>query len=191
LSKVLDELEQSGFITLFSGYGKKVKETIYRLTDAYSLFYLTYIEPLGKGSQVDFAKFSDLPSWKSWSGYAFENVCFTHIEQIRKALGIAGVATSVSSFISQPTTEIPGTQIDLVIDPNDQSINICEAKFSTSPYLLTKQDIESFRRKKEAFQSHTQTPKHLFLTLIAAHGVVDNRYRSDIDQVIVLDDLFG
>jgi len=191
LSKVLDELEQSGFITLFSGYGKKVKETIYRLTDAYSLFYLTYIEPLGKGSQVDFAKFSDLPSWKSWSGYAFENVCFTHIEQIRKALGIAGVATSVSSFISQPTTEIPGTQIDLVIDRNDQSINICEAKFSTSPYLLTKQDIESFRRKKEAFQSHTQTPKHLFLTLIAAHGVVDNRYRSDIDQVIVLDDLFG
>jgi uncharacterized protein len=190
-SKTLDELVQSGFITLFSGYGKKVKETIYRLTDAYSLFYLTYIEPLGKGSQVDFTKFSDLSSWKSWSGYAFENVCFTHIEQIRKALGIAGVATSVSSFIGQATAEIPGAQIDLVIDRNDQSINICEAKFSQSPYQLSKQDIENLQRKKTSFLYHTQTSKHLFLTLIAAQGLVDNSHRSSIDQVISLDDLFG
>ena len=90
-------METSGFITIYGGYGKKVKESLYRLTDAYSLFYLTFLEPLGKSSQLDFTSLSDLPSWKAWSGYTFENICLTHIAQIRKALGISGIFTSISS----------------------------------------------------------------------------------------------
>ena len=26
--------------------------------------------------------------WKIWSGYAFEALCFKHIEQVKEALGI-------------------------------------------------------------------------------------------------------
>ena len=191
LSEYLDELEKSGFLTIYGGFGKKVKGSLYRLTDQYSLFYLTFIEPLGKGNQMDFAQLSDLPKWKTWSGYAFENVCLTHIQPIRKALGISGMATSAASFIARPKDGLPGTQIDLLIDRSDRSINLCEMKFSTTPYTVTKKDAENIQNKKAVFRYHTKTNKHLFVTLVSAMGAMENSHRINyMDQLVTMDNLF-
>jgi len=191
LSKLLEELTQSGFIKVYGAYGKRIKESLYRLIDFYSFFYLTFIVPLGKGSQMNFTKLSDLPKWKSWSGYTFENVCFLHIDTIRKALGISGVASSISSFIAKPKDGLPGTQIDLLVDRSDQSINLCEIKHSISDYKVTKKDAENIQNKKRIFNYHTKTKKHIFITLITTMGIVENDHRVNyIDQVVVLDDLF-
>jgi uncharacterized protein len=192
LTELLDELEKSGFITIYSGFGKKVKESLYRLTDFYSLFYLTYIEPLGKHSKIEFTQLSDLPKWKIWSGYTYETVCITHINQIRRTLGISGIATSVSTFIAAPKDGLPGAQIDLIIERSDQSINLCEIKYSTSYYEVSKRDAEDFSSKKRVFQYHTKTNKHLFLTLITTVGVIENSQKiNQVDQVVILDDLFS
>ncbi|MFM9950342.1 MAG: AAA family ATPase, partial [Saprospiraceae bacterium] len=43
-SLVLEELEQSGFISSYFPFGKIKKEKLYRLTDEYSLFYLQFVE---------------------------------------------------------------------------------------------------------------------------------------------------
>jgi hypothetical protein len=192
LTDILNELEQSGFIGIYNGYGKKVKDAVFRLTDFYTLFYLTFIEPLGKHSQVDFTQLSDLPKWKTWSGYAFENICLTHINPIRKALGINGISSSVSSFYAAASGGLNGAQIDLLIDRRDQSINICEIKFSQDMYEVSKQDVENIANKKFVFRHHTATQKHLFTTLITTFGAVNNSNRVNyIDQIVVLDDLFG
>jgi len=42
LTEILKELSQSGFIGIYNGHGKKSRESLYRLTDAYSLFYLNF-----------------------------------------------------------------------------------------------------------------------------------------------------
>jgi uncharacterized protein len=192
LSELLDELEMSGFINTYNGYGKKVKDTLFRLSDPYSLFYLTFIEPLGKNTSLDFAQLSNLPQWKAWCGYTFENICLTHIVPIRKALGIAGITSSVSSFLASEEAGMSGAQIDLLIDRADQSINLCEIKFSTTDYELTKKDISNIENKKKVFIYHTGTKKHLFVTLITTMGVVNNSHKINyIDQVITLDDLFA
>ncbi len=191
LTEILDELEKSGFILAYSGYGKKVKEVLFRVSDFYSLFYLTFIEPLGKGSQVDFTALSDLPKWKAWSGYSFENICLTHVNQIRKALSIAGVASSVSSFIAAPKDGLKGAQIDLIIDRNDQTINICEIKFSVAAYQVSKKDVDNISNKKQVFRYHTKTKKHLFTTFITTMGVIENAHKiNHVDQVVTMDDLF-
>lgn len=192
LSAILNELHQSGFIEIYAGYGKKKRQSLYRLTDAYSLFYLTFMEPLGVHTKLDFTKWSDLPNYKAWSGYAFENICLTHIDQIRKALGISGISTTVSSFIAKPTDELSGAQIDLVIDRSDQCINLCEIKYSISDYTLTKQAASNLENKKKVFLHHTKTKKHLFTSLITTFGVAENAHRlNHIDQVVTLDDLFS
>lgn len=191
LSQFLKELSQSGFIKIYNGFGKKSRQSLYRLTDPYSLFYLTFIEPLGPEKNIDFTKLSDLPHYKSWSGYAFENLCLVHIKQIRNALGISGIYTSISSFFAKQSMDIPGAQIDLVIDRGDQSINLCEIKFSSSEYEVSKTDVENFQRKERVFQHHTKTKKHIFATLITTFGVLENKHRlNHIDQVILLEDLF-
>ena len=191
LSEILEELTMSGFVTTTGGYGKKIRESIYRLTDFYTLFYLTYIEPLGIGSQLDFTQFSDLPKWKTWSGYAYENICLMHVPQIRKALGINGIASKIASFVAKPKDGYSGAQIDLLIERNDQTINVCEIKFSAAPYEVSTTDVKNFENKKNVFRYHSKTNKHLFLTLITTFGVVENANRLySVDQVVVLDDLF-
>jgi uncharacterized protein len=70
--------------------------------------------------------------------------------------------------------------------------NVCEIKFSSDVYDVTKQEVENIVHKKTVFQYHTKTTKYLFTTLIPTLGAVNNSNRLNyIDQVVTFDDLFG
>jgi uncharacterized protein len=191
LTETLDELIQSGFISSGSPLQKKKKDTIYRLTDEYSLFYLRFIEgQKGKGVR-DYSFFQTL-QWKTWSGYAFENVTLKHVDQLKTVLGIKGIYSTQGSFIARATEDQPGIQIDFLIDRSDMTINVCEAKFYTSEIEVTATDARQLRSKVEVFRKISQTRKHIFLTLITTFGLKSNKHSIGlIDQVIIMDDLFN
>lgn len=107
-------------------FGKKKKDLLYRLTDEYSLFYLQFMENKKQEGAGTWQHLSQTQSYKTWSGYAFENICLKHIPEIKKALGISGVYSLLSSFYKKGTATEPGAQIDLLIDRNDQFINLFE-----------------------------------------------------------------
>jgi uncharacterized protein len=191
LTDILKELSQSGFIGIYNTHGKKSRESIYRLTDAYSLFYLNFLEPLGDNAHVDFTRLSELPKWKAWSGYAYENICLYHVDQIRESLSIKGMYSTASSFFAPPKDGYAGTQIDLIIDRNDNSMNICEIKFSEGDYTVTKKDVDNINLKKQIFRYHTGTQKHLFTTLITTFDIAENVHKlNHIDQVVTMEGLF-
>lgn len=188
-TQILDELEQCGFIRKYTPIGKKNRDSLYQLTDQYTLFYYKFIENKtgGNGSWV---KQADSPLFKAWSGYAFEQVCFCHIKNIKSALGIDGIQTEVSSWTS--STSEKGAQIDLVIERKDQVINVCEMKFSTAPFTITKAYAENLRNKLGAFRLETKTKKAVFLTLITTYGVTENQYKGELVQnEIEMGALFG
>lgn len=170
-SKLLEELEQSDFITVNYPYGKVKKEALYRLVDEFSLFYLKFIY---KKKNINWQQLSATPAYKTWSGYAFENICFKHIDKIKAALGIASVYTEQSSFYYKGSTSSPGTQIDLLIDRNDNVINICEAKFYDRAFSLDKKYAEDLRNTMRIFRERSKTRKSLFLTFISSFGLVPN-----------------
>ena len=62
------------------------------------------------------------PTHRSWSGLAFERVCMLHIEQIKAALGISGVA-SVAYTWTAPATSDGGSgywlKSNIARKPND------------------------------------------------------------------------
>ena len=190
-SKTVKELQQSGFIKAFAGMGKKKKDILYRLTDAYSLFYLSQIE-IHKGSQsLNFEQLFLTPSFKAWSGYAYENVCFAHIPQIKTKLGISGVLTKIYSYVAKPSDTLPGTQIDLLIDRMDHAIHICEVKFSQNAFVLDKKTADNIRQKHTVFQYNSETKKHLFTTFITTFGLLENKWTTEmVDQNLTMDDLF-
>ena len=165
-SKTLKELQQSGFIKTFVGVGKKKKSTLFRLTDSYCLFYLSQIAPNKDSQTLNFEQLFQTSSFKSWSGYAYENVCFAHIIQIKTKLGISGMLTKVFSYVAKPVDGLPGTQIDLLIDRIDDTIHICEIKFSKGSYILDKKTADNIRQKHAVFQYNSKSKKHLFLSLI-------------------------
>ena len=135
VSSILEELEESGFIAANPEFMKKSKDKKLWLIDEYSYFYLTWMEK-NKGSIIlgndkDYwLKMQNDPRWKSWSGYAFESICFKHIAQIKKTLGISAVLTNESQWSYRPKDKSEkGAQIDLIIDRKDDCINLCEIKF--------------------------------------------------------------
>ena len=191
LTRVLDELMQSGFIATYPSFNKKKKDTLYRLTDEYSLFYLQFIEKnLGDKKDV-WQRLSQTQNYKTWSGYAYENICLKHVDQIKEALRIGGVYATTSSFYKKGTSAEKGAQIDLVLDRNDQIINLFEIKFYKDELLLSKSDAAQLREKLSVFQRATKTKKHLFLSLMTTFGITPNQHSIGlIDQVLTLDDLF-
>lgn len=190
-TQILDELTESGFITPYVPFGKTSKDSIYKLTDEYSLFYIKFIESSrisGKGAWITF---SNSASWRSWSGIAFEGICMKHTEQIKSALGIAGVHADVSVWRNTGSTANTGAQIDLLIDRQDQCINVCEIKFTLSKYDVTKAYAKELQEKLNVFMGKTQTKKTLFLTMITTFGVKNiANHASLIDAEITMDTLF-
>ncbi len=191
-SKVLQELEQSGFITSYVPFGKKKKDTLYRLTDEYSLFYLRFIEKEADGGSGTWKHISQTQAYKIWSGYAYENICLKHIPQIKKALDIAGVYSKSSTFIKRGNADEKGAQIDLLLDRNDNVINIFEIKYYNTEFTINEQYANKLREKMRIFQEATKTKKYLLLTMITIFGLKGNKHSLGlVEQVLGLEDLFG
>ena len=79
-----------------------------------------------------------------------------------------------------------------MIDRSDQSVNLCEMKFSNGIYEVSKADVKNFENKKEVFKTHTKTKKHLFLCMVTTFGLAENANKlNHVDHDIAMDDLFN
>lgn len=190
MTKILSELNHSGFISAYYPFGKQKKNMLYRLTDEYSLFYINFIEQRKQGVEGTWQALSQTSKFTSWSGYAFESLCLKHISQIKEALRIGGIYAEPSSFISKGDDTFSGIQIDLLIDRNDQVINLCEIKFHNKIFTITKSYIEQLRNKKSVFSEVSKTGKQIFLTMITTFGLKENQYSLEIDNSFTMDILF-
>ena len=97
------------------------------------------------------------------------------------ALGIAGVETRHASWLHRPNAVWPtGAQIDLLLDRADNTINLCEIKFSQAPYTIDKRRATELRRKVDAFRAATGTRKNVFLTFLTPYGLTPNVYAKEL-----------
>ncbi len=192
VSTVVGELLHSGFISTYQPFGKKKKDTLYRLTDEFSLFYLQFMENNRQEGAGIWQQLSKTQAYITWAGYAFENICLKHIPQIKKALGISGVYSTASSFFKKGNEEEEGIQFDLLIDRNDHVINICEIKFYGAEVTIDKTTAMDYRNKMAAFKEAARTRKQVFLTMITTFGVKQNQYSLGlVDASLTMDDLFA
>ncbi len=187
ISTVLEELEQSGFITLSFPFGKRVRDKVWRLTDEYSIFYLQFIEGQVLQKSNNWLNLLDSQAYKAWSGFAFENICLRHVQQIKKTLGISGVYTEASAFYKKGTDTEEGAQIDLVLDRKDRIINLFEIKFYGDALHFGTAEMAALRHKSGVFTRSTGTKKYVDCVLITTFGV---KNPGILDHVLTLDDLF-
>lgn len=184
--KRLTELEASGFIISYTPFGYKKRNTHLQLVDEYTLFYMAWIEPaLGTILRIDQAngywdEQCQSPSWKSWAGHAFESLCFKHLDKIRQALGFnSSAAIGNWKYIPQKGSDEEGAQINLLFDRNDNVITLCEMKYASAPYKLTKPEAQALLKKTEVFKKQTKTPKQVTIALISSQGIQDTIYAQD------------
>jgi len=196
--KKIQELKLSGFVQEFVPYGKKSRDVAIKIIDEYTLFFLQWIEPIQLKTPMGSSKYwinaFKQPNYRIWSGYAFEAVCMKHIDNILKAIEIENVAGEIGNWrhISRKGSKQAGAQIDMVIDRVDNSINVCEIKFSNEEYIITKDYAKKLLHKKDLFENVAKPKKQIFLTMITTMGVKKNLYSDDlVDSEVTLKDLLN
>ena len=185
LSKYLNSLIASNFIIKYVPFGFSKREPRYKLVDPFCIFYIRFV--LDKSNKNNlWTEDSSNQKISSWRGYAFENVCFNHIDQIKFALGISSVSTNVSAFFNKED----GYQIDLVIDRKDNIINLCEIKFYSDEFKITKDYFLKINRRSNLVREKISKKYSVMNTLISTYGIYKNEYYYSFSNSITLDDLF-
>lgn len=192
LTTILKDLEYCGFIRKYNQIGKVVKDSMYQLVDFYTLFYFKFILENKRHDPNFWSKSIGSALYNNWCGLAFERVCFAHIPQIKHALSIGGVVTNEYSWSVRKTEERPGAQIDLLLDRGDQTINICEIKYSaSSEYTLDEEEETKILSRRERFMEETGSTKAVHLTLITTRGLTQNSHSDIFQSVVVAESLFN
>lgn len=193
LTKMLDNLERCDFIVSYGQYGNKSRQTLYRLADFYTLFYLRYVENnQSRDEQYWQHHFSDR-SVEAWEGFTFEEVCLRHLPHIKFGLGISGMATESSAwrFIPAQDDQRKGAQIDLVIKRADKVIHLVEMKFSESPFVITKDYEQRLRDRKNLFMEVNKLQRGPVHTFITPMGIARGIHASLVHSQLTAKDLFA
>ena len=201
LTTLLKELETCEFIRSYQPFGKEKKDKMFQLTDQFSLFYLHFMKIGGNYGKNYWMQMIGKPEYIAWSGYAFETVCLHHVEQIVSALGISGVYYSPCSWNYRPSEAVindadadndlkRGGQIDLLIDRNDKTISVCEMKYSSGEYEITKAYANHVDERLRTFKKVTNTKKSFSIVYVTPFGLYNNMYARKVNKQVTADDLF-
>lgn len=184
IKKPLEELHTSGFISKTTKFGNKKREAIYRATDCFSYFHNKWIKDSVENSNWN--QIATTQSYKSWSGFAFENICHMHIEEIKKALGISGVPTQTHYWNHNQEGE-EGTQIDMLIEHTNGSNNldIVECKYYNGKFVINKQYKERLQKKINIFNEQTDYKYNIRLVMITSNGIEKNEHYGDVVNVSI------
>ncbi len=165
----------------------KKKYHYYRVVDEYCNFYLQWIAPTTNSHQRSsnsnyWQSKSKTPGFIAWAGYAFEGICFKHIDLIQNALGLSHTSCEIGNFRMVPRKgeKSVGAQIDLLFDRSDNAISLCEIKYSDKEFVIDKSYAKELANKLQVFSEITKTKKQLFLAFITTYGVKDNLWSEDV-----------
>lgn len=178
----LDDLEQCDFIRKYKAVGD-IKNT-YQLSDFFTLFYFQFIKK-GKSFDTDtWMHLSGKPIVNTWKGLAFERICLSHLNQIKRELGISGVSTNSFSYYSSEA------QIDLVIERGDRVINICEMKYHDGEFAISQEYLKKLQKKAQVLKKAIKKRFTYSVILITVDGVKRNEnYYSIVQRDLRLEEL--
>lgn len=191
ISKNLNALIASDFIIEYVPFGLGKRDVHYKLVDSFCKFCLKFVNNKKSLDDSFWQQNVTSNSISSWRGFAFENVCFNHINQIKAALGISGVATTHSAWSKRPNEKNDdGTQSDLIISRKDNVVNMCEIKFYSSDFTVDKAYHNILVDRQKLLSTLIPKKSVVHGTLITTFNLTYNEYSGDFVKVINLDDLF-
>lgn len=186
---LLHELVACGFVKEIYPIHKTKEDTLYRLVDEYSIFYFKFL--MNQKPNESWLQLSNTQSYKIWQGYAFETCCFKHINQIKKALGISGIISNEYSWVQKGTGTEKGTQLDFIIDRNDNCINLLELKYYDTEFEVTQNYAQQLIEKASVFKVKNRIKKNVFITLLTVNGVkMNEHYLGAVTNQLLVDVLF-
>ncbi len=191
LTTILRNLETCSFIRSYRHIGNALKDLTYQLIDFYTLFYFRFKAGLTIRDRRYWSEIQGTANFYIWAGYSFEILTLSHISQIKQKLGISGVISDEYSCRIPTNGESSGTQIDLVISRKDNTVNLCEIKFSLNEFEISADYESTLRNRIELFRKTYLRPhQSLQLTFVTTFGVKQNTHSWVVNNEVKLEDLF-
>lgn len=189
LSEMLRSLEESDFIEYYQPFENNKRNKQYRLTDPFCLFYLDQVE--GRNRKANFWQDHENQNvLNTWRGRAFENACLFHVDQIKSAMGVRGIASENAPWTMRGMDGEKGMQIDLIINRSDRVVNLCEMKFVANEFSV-KGDYElKLRERLQWMIEHLSRRHNVQMTLVTTFGLKYGMHSSVFQRVVTLDSLF-
>lgn len=190
LTRKLKALSESDFIVKYFPFGESRREPYYKLTDPFCMFHSKFIENKNITDPYYWTDNQTSQNVVAWRGFAFEDLCFRHIRQIKAALGISGVATEHSAWCISGDGNNPGNQIDLIILRKDNVANLCEMKYYSGDFTVTGDYYKTILNRRTLLSDALPKKYAVHSTLVTTFGLKYNSYSGVFQKTITLDDLF-
>lgn len=189
LTQLLRSMCVSNFIEKYQPFDCNARQLQYRLVDHFCWFWLKQVE--GKSRPEHYWRDNcTSPATRAWRGIAFEELCMTHVEQMKAALGISGVATEHSPWIVPATEEQRGGQVDLILTRKDNMVHVCEMKCCDDLYQMSQEEELKLRHRLSLVRENVKKRQSVQATLVTTFGLKQGKYSGIYTQTVLLDNLF-
>lgn len=189
-TRMLKALEMSDFVRPYVPFGKSLREVYYKLIDPFCLFYLKFVHTRKEMDPEFWMHNVTSASINSWRGFAFEEICFNHVDKIKKALNILGVSSRQSGWAVIGDDDTEGGQIDLLIERKDNVVNMCEMKFYSELITISKAYHAKLVHRQNLLMKNLSRKTVVLPVLVTTEGLAYNEYSGIFQNVVIIDDLF-
>ena len=189
-TKLLKALIASDFIQAYVPFGMGKRDVHYKLIDPFCLFYMRFVQGRKEIDPEFWMHNVTSQAVSSWRGFAFEEVCFSHIGKIKKALDILGVSSTESAWAVKGDDDTEGTQIDLLINRKDNVVNLCEMKFYNEKFTVNKAYYSKVVHRQNLLAERIPRKSVIHNVLVTTEGLAYNEYSGVFQKVVTIDDLF-
>jgi hypothetical protein len=106
-------------------------------------------------------------------------------------LEIGGVKSSLSAWSVKGDDGQDGAQIDLLITRADNIVNLCEMKFASDEYAISKEEEQKLRNRIEALKKTLTANQTVHLTMITTYSVAYGKHSGIVQKQVAMDDMFA
>lgn len=184
ISEKLEDLEECGFIRRYEARGGV--GSLFQLTDFYTSFYFQFLKNGAFGDEHFWMHTQGSARYNAWKGLSFEKLCYAHLPQVKRALGIDGIWTKAYAYCGQ------GTQIDMILERGDRCVNIIEIKYTDGPFTISAEFAEKLKMRRQVVAGLFKKHMSYLGVIITIEGLTPNTYASSLIQnELTLHELFG
>ena len=99
--------------------------------------------------------------------------------------------STVSAWAVKGDDEHVGAQIDLLIMRADNVVNLCEMKFSSTPYSIDKDEAEKLQVRIESLKETLSAKQTVHLTMVTTFGITYGKHSGIVQRQVLMDELFA
>ena len=79
----------------------------------------------------------------------------------------------------------------MLIIRDDNVVNLCEMKFASAPYAISKDEEMRLRHRIDTLKATLSSKQTVHLTMITNFGVAYGKHSGIVQKEVVMDDLFA